>query len=60
MDVVADTDARPSPASVRMVSTAAARGIKVETLAVPGEPFWATPEIADVPALVNVTMDFFA
>lgn len=50
--------AAPSPAAVRSVAGLSALGIQVDLEVVEGEPFWATPEIAVLPALVDRSIAF--
>ena len=46
----------PGMAAQRSIAAMRARGDRVRALAVEGEPFWATPEIAVVPELVEATV----
>lgn len=46
----------PGPAAQRSVAALAALGARVEAQVLPGDPFWATPEIAVVPGLVDATV----
>ena len=46
----------PGAAAQRSIEAMRQRGQRVRELAVEGEPFWATPEIAVVPALVEATV----
>ena len=48
------------PALLRSIEAMRLRGQRVRELAVEGEPFWATPEIAVVPALVAATVECLA
>ena len=50
----------PVAASRRSIAAMRARGQRVQELAVEGEPFWATPEIAVVPTLVEATVSRLA
>jgi exosortase A-associated hydrolase 2 len=59
-ELVADAGAGMSPAASRGIAAAAALGLDIDGRAVVGEPFWATPEIAVVPALADATRDFLA
>jgi exosortase A-associated hydrolase 2 len=58
-DIVAGPGAGLTPAASRTVAMATGLGIAIDARAVPGDPFWATPEIAEVPQLVEETMEFF-
>jgi hypothetical protein len=49
----------PTPAAARIVAGMKAEGIRVDLDAVEGEPFWATPEIAVVPALIDRSVACF-
>jgi exosortase A-associated hydrolase 2 len=54
---VAPDDAAPlTPAATRAI---AAAEVPIESRAVGGEPFWATPEIATADSLILATRDFF-
>lgn len=44
-----------SPASQRVVDGWRAKGVQVAVHALPGEPFWATQEIGEAPALIEET-----
>ena len=46
----------PGAAAQRSIEAMRQRGQRVRELCVEGEPFWATPEIAVVPALVGATL----
>ena len=50
----------PVAASQRSIAAMRVRGQRVQGLALEGEPFWATPEIAVVPALVEATVSCLA
>lgn len=56
LEVVADDVTDVSPASLRAVDAMRSGGATVDVRVVPGEPFWATPEIAVVPGLVTATI----
>ena len=47
---------KPGVAAQRTIAAMRARGMQVRESVVEGEPFWATPEIAVVPALVDATV----
>jgi len=47
---------KPGVAAQRAIAAMRARGMHVRESVVEGEPFWATPEIAVVPALVDATV----
>jgi exosortase A-associated hydrolase 2 len=55
LDVVAGASAEPLPATARLLEPLRTRGIPLEHANVTGEPFWGTPEIARVPALLEAT-----
>lgn len=57
-DVVSESQTGVSPAAARTVSAAAEKGINIDGIAVHGEPFWGTPEIAVVADLIKATSDF--
>ena len=46
----------PVAASQRSIAAMRVRGQEVQELTVEGEPFWATPEIAVVPAIIEATV----
>ena len=50
----------PGVAAQRAIAAMRARGTQVRESCLEGEPFWATPEIAVVPALVNATVECLA
>jgi exosortase A-associated hydrolase 2 len=56
LEVVSEGATEPTPASRRALAALRERGATVDTAVVAGEPFWATPEIATVPALVDATV----
>ena len=56
LEVVSEGVTELSPASCRAVDALRVRGVAVGTGTVPGEPFWGTPEIAVVPALLDATV----
>lgn len=58
-DVVPESQTVMSPAASRAVSVAAEKGVNIDGIAVHGEPFWGTPEIAVVADLITATSDFF-
>jgi exosortase A-associated hydrolase 2 len=47
---------KPGVAAQRTIAAMRARGMRVRESIVEGEPFWATPEIAVVPALIDATV----
>ena len=51
---------KPGVAAQRAIAAMRARGMQVRESVVEGEPFWATPEIAVVPALVDATVECLA
>lgn len=55
LDVVAGASAEPLPATARLLEPLRTRGIRLEHTNVVGEPFWGTPEIARIPALLEAT-----
>jgi exosortase A-associated hydrolase 2 len=55
-EVVSEGVTTPGPASQRAIDALRARGALVAAQVVPGEPFWATPEIALVPGLLDATV----
>jgi exosortase A-associated hydrolase 2 len=55
-EVVSEGVTTPGPGSRRAIDTLRARGTLVAAQVVPGDPFWATPEIALVPDLVDATV----
>jgi hypothetical protein len=55
-DVVAAGISEPGAAARRQLDLLRGRRVNVNFEAVPGEPFWATPEIAVVPRLVDATV----
>ena len=50
----------PGVAAQRAIAAMRARGMQVRESCLEGEPFWATPEIAVVPALVDATVECLA
>ncbi len=52
-------EATLSPVGQRTILQWQAAGAKVSAHVLSGEPFWTTPEIALVPALIDATCDFF-
>jgi exosortase A-associated hydrolase 2 len=60
LEVVAEGVAEPGPAAQRALDRLRQRGATVHAAVVPGDPFWATPEIAVVPRLVDATVGAFA
>ncbi len=59
-EVTAPGVAEPGPAAQRAIATLRHRGVQVNALAVAGEPFWATPEIAIASALLTATVSALA
>ena len=55
LEVSLNPDARLSPASSRVVENWRGTGVRVETQAVSGPPFWSTVEITDCTALLDAT-----
>jgi exosortase A-associated hydrolase 2 len=55
IEVGAEAGVHLSPASQRVVDTWRAAGTSVRTQTVRGEPFWATQEISECPALLEAT-----
>lgn len=49
-----------SPAATKLVAKLRQQGSRVQPVVVPGEPFWATPEIVEIPALIERTLDFLS
>jgi exosortase A-associated hydrolase 2 len=47
-------------AAQRTIAAMRARGMRVRESCLEGEPFWATPEIAVVPALIDATVECLA
>jgi len=45
-----------APASARMIEAWREQGVKVSSVVVQGEPFWATQEIREVPGLLDETL----
>ena len=56
IEVVRSADAPPPVPSVKATERARANGMKVTLTAVPGEPFWSSVEIVQIPALVERTV----
>jgi exosortase A-associated hydrolase 2 len=56
LEVASEGVTELSVASRSAVDALRLRGVGVGTRVVPGEPFWATPEIAIVPALLDATV----
>ena len=56
LEVVAEGVAEPGPSAQRVLDALRQRGARVTAVVVPGDPFWATPEIAVVPRLVDATV----
>ncbi|OOG22752.1 hydrolase 2, exosortase A system-associated [Thioalkalivibrio denitrificans] len=56
MEVVMDEGAELPPASCRVVDAWRAEGASVSVSTVPGEPFWNTQEIREVPALLDASL----
>jgi exosortase A-associated hydrolase 2 len=50
----------PGVAAQRTIAAMRARGMRVRESCLEGEPFWATPEIAVVPALIDATVECLA
>ncbi len=50
----------PGVAAQRAIAAMRARGMQVRESCLEGEPFWATPEIAVVPVLVDATVECLA
>lgn len=46
------------PGSARTVAALRDAGKDVDTSVIPGEPFWGTPEVATVPALIDAMLEF--
>ena len=59
-EVAAGEGGAVSPASQRVVDQWVGQGVKVETRAVTGEPFWTTQEITECPTLVAATSRIFS
>jgi len=55
-----DVAASPLPASERALAPLRTRGMPLVYEALPGEPFWGTPEIARLPELLEATSRSFA
>ena len=55
LEVSAQAEPRPAPASERVLSAWRGRGMEIDGSAVAGEPFWATLEIAVCEALLDAT-----
>jgi exosortase A-associated hydrolase 2 len=60
LEVTAPGVNAPGAAAQRSIAAMRLRGLRVQERAVEGEPFWATPEIAVVPGLVEATVACFA
>ncbi len=58
-EVVGAPEQGVSPASARVVQRWEESGAGVTVVTVPGEPFWATQEITECPALIEATTDAF-
>lgn len=58
-DVVATAGSPPGAAAVKQVTDWRIQGVNVRLHAVHGQPFWATQEIADCPALLDATAALF-
>lgn len=50
----------PGAAAQRLIARLRERGLRVNAAVIEGEPFWATPEIAVVPALIDATVEALA
>ncbi len=48
-----------SPAAATTIDTLIKRGVNISGSVIRGEPFWTTPEIATVPALIDATVDLY-
>ncbi|MHB1052284.1 MAG: hydrolase 2, exosortase A system-associated [Thiobacillus sp.] len=55
LEVGAQPGASVTPASQRIVDIWNAAGVSVQTQTVKGDPFWATQEITECPALIDAT-----
>jgi len=55
MEVGLEPNSAIRPASQRVIDRWKAEGLDVHTVAVPGEPFWSTVEIAECRALLDAT-----
>lgn len=60
LDVIASPSTEPLPASARVLEPLRAKGASVQHENVVGEPFWGTPEIARISALIAGTQKLFA
>ncbi|SCY12833.1 hydrolase 2, exosortase A system-associated [Thiohalorhabdus denitrificans] len=58
LDVVSGPEAGPPPASRSVVEAWREQGRSVRHQGVPGDPFWATQELVDAPALVEASAGF--
>jgi exosortase A-associated hydrolase 2 len=56
-EVVMDQNAALSPAGRRVVDAWQADGVRVSVTTVPGEPFWNTQEIREVPGLLDASLE---
>ena len=59
-EIVADASRPVPPASLASVSSWKDHGIDLHIHTVPGAPFWSTPEIAECPALIDLTLSAMA
>jgi hypothetical protein len=59
-EVTAPGVAEPGTAAQRGIAALRDRGAVVSARAVAGEPFWATPEVAVAPALIEATVTALA
>ena len=60
LEVTAPGASGVGPAAQHAIARLRARGAEVDEGVVEGAPFWATPEIATVPALIDATVRAFA
>ena len=60
LDVVSAPAAEPLPATARILESARGKAARIEHDNVVGEPFWGTPEIARIPALVEATCRLYS
>jgi exosortase A-associated hydrolase 2 len=56
LEVVPEENTGLLPASQRVIEAWRGGGVQLQTLAVPGEPFWTTQEIREAPALLQATL----
>jgi exosortase A-associated hydrolase 2 len=59
MEIAGSGQVEHSPLYRKFVETCRAGQIPIDSRIVTGEPFWSTQEIAEAPALITATLDYF-